>query len=93
MAESTQAKLDRTPDSALADDIKALQASFAQLAKDLQGTAVNGATERAKQFGSLVASKADQSAKLVTHQVEEHPLLSVLIAFGVGVLGGRLLSR
>jgi ElaB/YqjD/DUF883 family membrane-anchored ribosome-binding protein len=40
-----------------------------------------------------LSAQGDRSVKAVGRQVGEQPLMSLLVAFAVGVLGSRLLSR
>jgi hypothetical protein len=40
-----------------------------------------------------LAAQGQRSAKAIGHQVEERPVMSLLLAFGIGFLGSRLLSR
>jgi hypothetical protein len=98
MAESAHAKAEPALDPAVAEEIKALRESFVQLVDHLEsgspiGNKLSRVVRRAERLGAVVAHKADDSTKLIADQVEEHPLISVLVAFGVGLVGGRLLSR
>ena len=89
------------PDLAmLRDDIGALKRDIANLMEHLKvgaTTKAHGAAahvdEGARQFGRTVAAEAERSAKAIGRRVEEQPLASLLIAAGVGYIGGRLLSR
>lgn len=37
--------------------------------------------------------KAQDSVATVSHRIEEQPLTSLLVAFGIGILSGKLLLR
>jgi ElaB/YqjD/DUF883 family membrane-anchored ribosome-binding protein len=43
-------------------------------------------------YGSL-SKQGARSVKAISRQVEEQPLASLLVAFGIGLISGRLLSR
>ena len=89
------------PDAAtLRDDIAALKRDVTSLMEHLKAGATGGAQSAAAQLDegahrlySNVAAEAERSAKAIGRQVEEQPLVSLLIALGVGYIGGRFLSR
>ena len=84
----------------LRDDLAALKRDVAGLLEHLKVGASNGAQSAAEQVDdathrlcSSIAASGEQSVKDIGRQVEEHPLLALLLALGVGYVGGRLLSR
>ena len=60
------------------DDIAFLREDLAQLVKDIAGGARDEASEEARR---------------VYAKLEERPLLTLLLAFGIGFIGGSLLRR
>ena len=89
---------------AIMKDIVALQNDFAALAGHFKTSSLNGAGDAARaaagQFGDQaaqaydsVAAQSDRSAKAVIKQIEERPVVSLLLAFCLGVVGARLLAR
>jgi ElaB/YqjD/DUF883 family membrane-anchored ribosome-binding protein len=86
--------------NALREDIAALQRDVGILLGHLKAGAANGAQSAADQLeeGATrayrhIAAEGARSVKAVERQVEDRPLMAVLIAAGVGYIGGRLLSR
>lgn len=86
--------------AALHDDVIALKRDVTSLLEHLKLGATNGAqtaAERiddgAKKIYRNVAAEGDRAAKAIGRQVEEQPLVALLIALGIGYVGGRLLSR
>jgi|GEM_PF-735925 ElaB/YqjD/DUF883 family membrane-anchored ribosome-binding protein len=93
--------------SALRDDLAALKRDVAGLIEHLKTGATEGAQSAAEgaqnavehledgahRLCRSVAAEGEREAKVVCHQIEEHPLLALLIAVGVGFIGGRALSR
>ena len=86
------------------DDLSSLKRDFATMMTHMKSTAattVNGATQNAvdslsgeaQRIYQNVAAQGKQSVEALSSRVEEQPLMSLLIAFGVGYLGGRFLSR
>jgi ElaB/YqjD/DUF883 family membrane-anchored ribosome-binding protein len=73
----------------LAEDVATLKRDLASLMEDLKKTG-RGTAEDV--YRSL-AAESERSVKAISRQVEEQPLMSLLIAFGVGIVSGRLLSR
>ncbi|HYM32278.1 MAG TPA: hypothetical protein VEU47_13315 [Candidatus Cybelea sp.] len=90
-----------TPDvEQLMKDIASLRREFSNLVDHMKAGASDTARASAEQLGDRarvvydkLAADADRSAKAIARQVEEQPLLSLLIAFAVGFVASRLLSR
>ncbi len=93
MTEAAKNKSDLTDLDALKEEIDALRSDFKALARH----AGNGAMEKLSEHGQRVYDRVhDGSERVVraaSHEIEERPLTSVLIAFAVGFVGGRLLAR
>lgn len=93
----------RLDDSGLRDDFDALKADLAQLRNDIRGmsghavdaarTGVGAAKERVQHAAHAAADIAKDNVKSFEKKIEDHPLQSVAIALGVGVLIGSLLRR
>ena len=88
-------------------DLAALQADLAALKRDVgdlmthlksgASATVQDATAKLEDGASKImrsiSSEGERSMKVVGQKIEEQPLMALLIAFGVGYLGGRVLSR
>jgi ElaB/YqjD/DUF883 family membrane-anchored ribosome-binding protein len=98
-------KVPKTSDlEAIMDDIATLKRDFGQLAEHLRTGAVDGATGAARDatarisdetrrlYGN-VAAQGQHSVKALGRRVEEQPVTSLLIAFALGMIGSRILSR
>jgi ElaB/YqjD/DUF883 family membrane-anchored ribosome-binding protein len=55
--------------------------------------AVERLSNEADQLYRGLAKQSNKSIKAVSRQVEEQPLASLLVAFGIGLISGRLLGR
>jgi len=85
------------------EDLRALKEDLSQLRADLAsltGKATNQAKamgrERFEQMRQALAAAKEKGGAAVQgtqHQIEEHPWTAVAIAFGVGLLVGKLLDR
>jgi ElaB/YqjD/DUF883 family membrane-anchored ribosome-binding protein len=82
----------------LVADVQALKRDIAKLAEHSRGAVWNGAAETATAIGTEaqrlydeVTAKGRHQVKRVSDQVQEQPIMSILIAFGIGFLGGRVL--
>lgn len=86
--------------AALQADVTALKKDVATLLDHLQAGTVNGARgavnrfeKQAEQLYRSVAAEGQKSAEALSHRIEDQPLTAVLVAAGIGYLGGRLLTR
>jgi ElaB/YqjD/DUF883 family membrane-anchored ribosome-binding protein len=86
------------------DDIAALKRDLALLISTMTSAAVDGSgaavresaeqlSEGARVLYEKVAAQGDRTVKAVGQQIEAQPVLSLLVAFGVGFCASRLLSR
>jgi ElaB/YqjD/DUF883 family membrane-anchored ribosome-binding protein len=74
------------PDLAtLQDDMTALKKDVGSLLDHLQKETVDGAR------GAV--DRLEKQAEKFSHHIEGRPLTAVLVAAGIGYLGGRLLAR
>jgi ElaB/YqjD/DUF883 family membrane-anchored ribosome-binding protein len=84
----------------LKSDIADLRDHMASLVKALKDAGIdqgreayNRASDRARQARESVRAQADEAYSAIGREVEEHPLASVLAAFGTGFVVGMLLDR
>jgi ElaB/YqjD/DUF883 family membrane-anchored ribosome-binding protein len=89
---------------ALAGDVTSLKRDLARLmdrvkngsydaAKGSTADAVERLSKDADRVHRTLSKRGERSVSAITQRVERQPLTSVLIAFGVGLISGRLLSR
>lgn len=77
----------------IANDIQALKRDLAQLMEHLRaGTTDTVSTEATRLYGTI-ASEGQRQAAALAQSVEQRPVASVLIAFAVGFVSGRILLR
>ena len=81
-------------------DRAAQRKDVSSLLDHLKLSASNGAQSAASQLDDSarraygrVAAEGERSIKALGTQIEEQPVIALLIALGVGYFGGRLLSR
>ena len=90
--------------SAIADDLAALKRDFATLLANLKATqpghareAVHNAAEqlsgKAADIYGQATAQAGRGAKVLAQEIEERPLTTLLLAFSIGFIASRLLSR
>ena len=89
-----------TRETKTADDLKAdfdqLRDDMSALMKTVSRLADNGQREsvaKIKQAGHLATDRARQGVELAENTVVQNPLTSVLVAFGSGLLIGKLIKR
>ena len=102
---ATKPESEIPPDiEAIVDDLAALKRDLATLMSHLKTDALNGASEaaqgaigrisdQAESIYESLAAQGKRSGKTIGRQVEEQPVLSLLLAFAVGFCASRLLSR
>lgn len=77
------------------DDLEAIKADMRELREDLRKLA-NSVGDRAvgeaREFRGSVQEKVEEQLQGVERYVETRPLTSILAAFGVGLLVGKLAS-
>jgi ElaB/YqjD/DUF883 family membrane-anchored ribosome-binding protein len=86
--------------AALHDNLAELKRDVAGLVEHLKTGAANGAQnaadrldDSARRLYRNVAAEGERSVKALERQIEAQPLVALLIALGVGYIGGRVLSR
>lgn len=93
--------------NALRDDLAALKGDMANLISHLSDRAAGGAQsaangaqsalgmmdDRARDALRSASAEGDRAVKAMGQKVEEQPVTALLIALGIGYIGGRLLAR
>ena len=90
--------------SAVGDDVLLLKRDLTQLmdhlkngsfdvAKEATQETVERLSDEVDRLYRSLTKQSDRSVKAISRQVEEQPLASLLVAFGIGLISGRLLSR
>ena len=90
--------------STIANDLATLKRDFASLLADLRSGPLSSARAAAQGAAEQVGSKAadlygqasaqaGKGADAIIHEIEERPLATLLVAFSVGFVVSRLLSR
>jgi len=77
----------------IASDIQALKKDLAQLVEHIKTGATDTVSAEANRIYDNIASEGQRQAAALAQSVEEKPLTSVLIAFGIGFIAARVLSR
>ena len=89
---------------AIANDLAALKRDFTALIAEFKANSFDQAKETAQQaaeqlsdkaadiYGQATA-KAGRGAQALAHEIEERPLTTLLLAFSVGFIASRLMSR
>lgn len=85
---------------AIMSDMNALKRDFARLTDHIKqatdgagSSAAERIEEQATRAYEKLQAQGDRSVKAVRHQIEERPVVSLLIAFAIGLVASRLLSR
>ena len=87
----------------IVSDVAALKRDLASLVRKVR-TDVSGDVARARgaaghlggeasRVYETAASRGERSVRAIGRQVEKRPVVSLLVAFAIGVIGSRMLSR
>lgn len=86
--------------AALREDLASLRQDLASLVSNLKSDATKGASRAVSQIDDnlkdvyrAALNNGEQSARQISKQIEDHPLLAIMLVLGAGYLGGRALSR
>ena len=90
--------------SAIGDDVVLLKRDISRLMDHLKNGTFDAAKESTQEVVERLSDEIDRlyrsltkqserSVKAIGRQVEEQPIASLLVAFGIGLISGRLLSR
>jgi ElaB/YqjD/DUF883 family membrane-anchored ribosome-binding protein len=95
MARQFESEFDTVRDdlTKLSSDIANLAASLKDGATDTAREQLAAARNRFERLTEEARSRGEEQLEGLSATIEERPLTSVLIAFGVGVILGRLLDR
>lgn len=77
----------------IAGDIQALKKDLARLMEHIKTGASETVSEEASRLYGSIASEGQRQAAALAQSVEEKPLTSVAIAFAIGFIAARVLSR
>jgi len=100
MSDTAKARANGADLDVIRDDIEALRKDLARLMEHVKSGAfqniagrVEEMSDDARRLYSQALAEGERSAEALTRQVEERPLTSLLIAFGLGFLSSRLVLR
>lgn len=93
MNDTVKTKSEAVDIESLKDEIDTLRKNITTLARHVgNGTAQKLADEGHHLYGRI-HDGSERAIAAASHEIEERPLTSVLIAFAAGFVGGKLLSR
>ena len=100
MSDTTKALADSGDFEAIREDIDNLRKDLARLMEHVKSGAFQTFTGRVEEMSGDARRIYDQAlaggergAEALVRQVEERPLASLVIAFGLGFIGSRLILR
>ena len=74
-------------------DITALRKDFGKLLDHLRVGTVKASNGQMHRLQDMLNEGGERSVELIAAQIEQRPLTSLLVAFGVGFIGGRFLNH
>ena len=84
---------DPTNLDAIIKDIDALKKDIAALMEQAKEGVTEDLTGKTRRLYDALAADGEKSIAALTRQVEDHPLATLLIAFGLGFIGAQFLRR
>ncbi len=100
MSDTVKARANGADLDAIRDDIDALRKDLARLMEHVKSGAMHNIagqveemSDEARRLYNQALAEGERGAAALARQVEDRPLTSLLIAFGLGFIGGRLVLR
>ncbi|MBU6507402.1 MAG: hypothetical protein KGQ82_07880 [Alphaproteobacteria bacterium] len=100
MSDTAKARANSADLDTIRDDIDALRKDLARLMEHVKSGAMHNIagqveemSDEARRLYNQALAEGERGAEALARQVEERPLTSLLIAFGLGFIGGRLVLR
>ncbi|HKT19712.1 MAG TPA: hypothetical protein VJR47_16805 [Stellaceae bacterium] len=78
---------------AIVKDIAALKKDIGLLMEHVKDSATKTVGGETRRIYSALSAEGEKSVAALSRQVEDRPLSSLLIAFGIGFIGAQLLKR
>ncbi len=78
---------------AIVEDIAALKKDIAALMSHAKESATETVTGETRRLYDALSSESEETLAALTRRIEERPVSSILIAFGLGFIGAHLLKR
>ena len=93
MNESARNKVDPPDIDTIREELESLRKTVSALTREAGNGAIDKAAGRGHRLYTRVHDGGERVARAASDEIEEHPLTSVLIAFAIGFVGGRLLPH
>jgi hypothetical protein len=77
----------------IGEDVVALREDLARVVKHFTRNAKGEMSEEARRLYAKLSDTGKRSTTAIAREVEERPLFTMLLAFGIGFIGGSLLRR
>jgi ElaB/YqjD/DUF883 family membrane-anchored ribosome-binding protein len=93
MTEAAKNKVDIPDLDDIKEELATLRKDIAVLARHAGNGAMDKMSDHGHRIYERVQDGGERVVRAASHEIEERPLTSVLVAFAVGFVGGRLLAR
>lgn len=100
MNDTVKARTNGADLDTIRDDIDTLRKDLARLMEHAKSGAlhniagqVEDMSDEARRLYNRAVAEGERGADALARQVEERPLTSLLVAFGLGFIGGRVILR
>ena len=100
MSDTVKARTNGADLDTVRDDIDTLRKDLARLMEHVKSGAlhniagqVEDMSDEARRLYNRALTEGERGADALARQVEERPMMTLLIAFGLGFIGGRMVLR
>lgn len=93
MNDTIKSKAETVDLETLKDELEVLRKNVATIAKHMGNGAAKKIADNGHHLYDAIHDEGERVVRVASHEIEERPLTSVLIAFAAGFVGGKLLSR
>lgn len=93
MTDAIKTKSETVDLDSLKDEVDALRKNIATLTRHIGNGAAKKISEEGHHLYDTLHDGGERAVRAASHEIEERPLTSVLIAFAAGFIGAKMLSR
>ncbi len=93
MTDTIKSKAETVDLETLKEELEVLRKNVSTIARHMGNGAAKKISDNGSDLYEALHDQGERAVRAASHEIEERPLTSVLLAFAVGFVGGKFLSR